>query len=470
MKYKFRTQPYSWQTKAFNKAVGMDACALFIAPGGGKTKIAVDLTGYWYVNSGLKKVLVITPKSVIGVWEEEIDLHLGYGVDEYEVVRLTKKKEKKIESIRQYRVVDCLTYLLVTPDSAMVLFEEFKRWKPDVVIMDESHYIKNHSSKRSRRIKRIGRVAHKRLALTGTPMPKNYLDLWSQLDYLEEGFLGLWSAFKSRVPIWGGYMNHNIVGWDSKAVKWLKGKVKEIAVNVGKHRFNLPPIVYQKVPFYLEGSAKYYNDMATSFVAELDEYGTQVTAEMVITQMTRLQQITGGFVTDDEGEVRSVGTEKLDILSELFDKYVLDGKQKVVVFARFVPEVNAICELCKKKKIKFGYITGKVSSSKRDEYRNNFQNGDLQVMVCQIASGGIGITLNAARIGIFYSMDQQLDHYEQSRDRLDRGSITGSTHILFLVAKGSIDEEVMRRNVEKLGFSNILLGWRDMLGKVVEDE
>lgn len=468
--YQFRTKPYGYQLKAYRKIISRNSCALFVAPGGGKTKIAIDSVGFWSATQGLDKVLVITPKSVIGIWEEEIDIHLGYGVKEYQVIRLTEKRQNKITEIKQNKKVDCLTFFLMTPDSATLLSDELKKLKPDVVIMDESHYIKNQGSKRSKKIRSLGRVSKKRLALTGTPMPKNYLDLWAQLDFLESQYLGKWSWIQEYLPIWGGYMNYEIVGWKQKRIDgWLKEKVDEIAVNVSKDAFNLPPIIYQKVPIYLGKSISYYNEMAKNSVIELEELS--VTANIVLTKMQKLQQITGGFVKDDDGNEKIVGHEKIEVLGELLEKHVIDGKQKVVVFARFIKEIETIQALCDKMKIPNASIRGEVSDIDRDKYRRDFQNpkGKIKVMVCQVATGGIGINLNQARVGIFYSMDFQLDHYEQCRDRLDRGDIKDSTTILFLVAKGTIDEEVMRRNKDKLGFSNIILGWKNLLGKVAEE-
>jgi SNF2 family DNA or RNA helicase len=152
--------------------------------------------------------------------------------------------------------------------------------------------------------------------------------------------------------------------------------------------------------------------------AELQS-GEEVTTTNVLTRLLRLCQLTGGFLGNDEtSTVEQVSNAKLSVLDDLIDSSLQEGK-KLVVIARFVPELHAICKLLGKKGIRYSLIMGDVKD--RDTQVKQFQTDpEVQVFVGQVATAGMGITLTAASTMIFYSMDYSMSNYEQSRARIHR--------------------------------------------------
>ena len=423
MKYKFKVSPFDYQRKILKLALQKKKYALWLDPGLGKTKIGVDFCGCLNLMKGVNRVLVVCPKSVKGVWQEEIAQHLPT------ILKLEFK---------------------ITTYQYLVLHEkEYAKWQPQVVIIDESHYLKNPTAKRSKCVKRLSKNVPYQLQLTGTPQPNNYLDLWNQIDTLYPGVLGKYSAFKQRYAEFD-YFGFKVIRW--KNLDELRHKIRPYRVRVRKDDvLELPPRTYQKIPVILTGTQKtVYDRMKKDSLVKFSEVQT-VTADILLTQMLRLQQITGGFTTDDDKNILDVGDAKLKVLEELLPTYATSSK--VVVFCRFLHELNQIVELCKKLKLNPVQIRGGMKDADRDNARSSFQNNsNTRVIVCQIKAGGIGITLHAAATAIFYSTGYELDVYIQACDRIHRIGQTKPVLYLHLVAQRTIDEEIFKalQNKEKL--------------------
>ncbi len=146
---------------------------------------------------------------------------------------------------------------------------------------------------------------------------------------------------------------------------------------------------------------KLYDSIEEESYAELDE--SEVAKANILTRLLRLSQITGGHLTDDDGVVNAVSRAKLDALSDIIDSAMAEDK-KLVIMARFVPELDDIQKLLEKKKAGYAVVRGRVKD--RDNEIHRFQYDDkCRVFVGQIAAAGLGITLTAASTVVFYSLD-----------------------------------------------------------------
>jgi SNF2 family DNA or RNA helicase len=178
----------------------------------------------------------------------------------------------------------------------------------------------------------------------------------------------------------------------------------------------------------------------------------EVTAQIVLTKMLRLQQITGGFLTpDDGGPVRQLGRSKLDALRDIVEDYVLEEGRKLVVFFRFRAEGRAICQMLDEvlkvpqgRPPAYGFIDGSVAQAEREGAVKRFQTSpDSKVFVTNIDTGGLGITLHAASCEVFYSLNFSYAAYAQALDRIHRIGQRHPCHYIHLVAPGTIDEHVL---------------------------
>ena len=217
----------------------------------------------------------------------------------------------------------------------------------------------------------------------------------------------------------------------------------------------IPEFVEEIRPVKLEKKAQQiYDGIDKDSFAEL--MSGEVTARNVLTRLLRLSQCTGGFIRDDEGGVvQEVSKAKLEALEDIIDECMEQGK-KVVVFARFVPEIDSIAKMLQKKKIGYALIKGDVTD--RAEQVDAFQNDpDTKVFIGQLQTTGMGLTLTAGTVAVYYSLDFSYANYEQSRARIRRIGQTKRGVYIHLVCKDTIDEKVMAALKQKADVSKLLV-------------
>ena len=219
---------------------------------------------------------------------------------------------------------------------------------------------------------------------------------------------------------------------------------------------DLPDITEEVRTVELEPKAmKLYTNLERESYTQMA--GSEVSAVNVLTRLLRLSQITGGHLTDDEGDDNAVSTAKLDALSDILDTAMDEGR-KLVVVARFIPELNDIQELFGKKGIGYALIRGGVKD-RAEEIRRFQEDENCRVFVGQIAAAGLGITLTAASTMVFYSLDYSMSNFEQAKARIHRVSQKENCLYIYiyLVAKNTVDCKVLRSLREKRDLAKLLV-------------
>jgi len=437
-----RAAPYRHQIAAFNFALASfdsdrRGVAILADMGTGKTVITIAVAGALHEGGRINKLLVVCPKSIVGVWEAELKKFADF---EYGAVALSGDSGKKADALR-HMTGGGLQVVIVNYESAWRLEAEIGKWKPDFIVCDESSKIKNPQAKQARALHNLGKSAKYKAILTGTPITNSPLDFFSQYKFVDDSVFGTsFYSFRARYAIIGGYGNHQIVGYKNMAE--LVTKAHSIAFRIRiEDAVELPDKIDEVRAVELERNAKaIYRNIDEDSYAELMQ--GQVTTRNVLTRLLRLSQCTGGFIRDDaDGIVQEVSRAKLDALEDVLDECGDAGK-KVVVFARFVPEINAIERLLKKRKTEYAVIHGGITD--RAEQVERFQTDpECKVFVGQLQTTGMGLTLTAANVAVFYSLDFSYANYEQSRARIHRIGQTQKCLYIHLVAKGTVDEKVM---------------------------
>jgi SNF2 family DNA or RNA helicase len=419
--------------------------------------------------------LVVCPLSAIGVWEDEFpqDCPPGYQPAIIPVVGDMKDRIKILNSVINTNIEFKPIVLIVNYDSLQneKILTAIKDWKPDILIADEMHMLKNPTALRSKRVREIRKLSKFCLGLTGTPIPKDPRDLFGQYLIINEdvfgGDRGAFKRFRNR------YCEMNFK-FPNKVDKWKN--MDELARKVHSYAYRakdteckgLPELIEQNISVYLsEKTKKIYNQMATEMVAEL-ENAEVITAKMAATKILKLQQITGGFIMrkdeyldESSGTVKSnnitfpVGSEKLDVCMDLVDRYI--GDHKLIIGARFKWEIAQLECALQRKGISYATIKGGVSGEERTDIRRDFQtDAGARVIIFQI-SAATAMTLIKADIGILYSTTQKWDDYWQWLKRIHREGQRNTVYILRLVAKGSIDTGIIRSLNEKKSFTDYLV-------------
>jgi SNF2 family DNA or RNA helicase len=407
--------------------------------GTGKTLTYIAVIGALYQRGLIGRVLIVAPLSILGVWKEEFEKFAAFA---FNIAVLEGTSAKKTETLSSLNG-KALQAAVVGYESMWRLEEEIARWQPDFIICDESHRIKTHNAKASKAAHRLGLKAKYRLALTGTPITNKPLDVFSQMKFLNPAVFGnSFYSFRNRYFDMVGYGNHTPVMKKSMESE-LTRRTHSIAFRATKAEcLDLPPTMdITRYVTLQPTAAKLYRELVKDSYTQLGD--SEVTVTNILTRLLRLSQLTGGFLGgDDDPTPQSVSTAKLDALSDIVEEAQESG-QKLVIIARFVAEIAAIKKLLEKRGIQYAAISGETKD--RPEQVRLFQEDpNVTVFIGQIQTAGLGITLTAASTLVFYSMDYNYANFEQSKARIHRVGQTEPCTYIYLTAKGTVDEKVLK--------------------------
>ena len=456
-----KVRPYLHQQAAFDFTCekfglipGKDksrGVALLMEMGCGKTLTAIGISGILYQFGLAERALIVAPLSILGVWEEEFSSFAAFPYSLTILKGTSDKKRKQIQNMSGKG----LQVLVVNYESARILEKDLMGYGADLIIADEGHKIKENSSGQSRAMHRLGARADYRLLLTGTLITNKELDVFSQYRFLNTAVFGSsFYSFRNRYFEMTGYGNHTPVFRSWMLDDFLR-RLHSIAYRVTKAEcLDLPETTEEVIPVTLEPKAKrIYEELEKDSVAELR--GGEITAMNVLTKLLRLSQVTGGHITDDDTGQHHISTAKLEALSDIIDSAAEQG-EKLVIMARFVPELNDIEALLEKKKISYASVRGGVKDRTAEVTR--FQKDpDCQVFVGQIAAAGLGITLTAASTMVFYSLDYSMSNFDQAKARIHRAGQTKNCHYIYLVCTGTVDRKILRSLRDKVDLAKMLV-------------
>ena len=433
--------------------------------GCGKTLTAIAVAGTAYQLGKIRKVLIVAPTSVCAVWPKEFEEYADF---RYNVQVLLGDKKKRLAALRSLDAFPFQALLVAVINYESVwregLIEAFEEWAPDMIIADESQRIKDAQSHQSKGMHRLGDIAKYKLILSGTPIQNNAADLYSQYRFLDPSIFGKsFYAFRARYCIMGGFDRRQIIGY--KNMDELIKKEHSIAYRVTKEEaLDLPEQTFENRYIRMDPKHKnIYDKIKRDGFAEL-ESGGQITAPMVLTKLTRLQQFSGGFLQADEGDKPEfVFDGKINALGDILEDYVIGAGKKLVIFCRFRPEINLISNLLAKKKIQFVSIYGDIDIKDRGAIVANFQNNpETLVFLAQIDTAGLGITLTAADTCVYYSVNFNYAAYSQSLSRIHRIGQRNACTYIHLVVEGTIDETVLKALAKKEDLAKTVVdSWRD---------
>lgn len=461
-------KPFQHQIAAFNVVgtifglwgeLSKDAGAgLYMEQGTGKTLSAIAVAGRMFLDGHISRMLVVAPASVVPVWPKEFNDFADFP---YDVQALEGSSSKRASLLQKWPTSeDMLQIAVVNYESVWRIDEAVRKWKPQLIVLDESQRIKNAGAKQSKSIHKLGRAVPFRLILTGTPVSQGPLDFFSQLKFADPTILGSsYYAVKARYAILGGFENRQIIGYKDLA-DYTK-KVHSIGFRVTKaEALDLPEQLPPQLRYCeFEKNAKtIYSQLVKTSVTQLENEKVVIT-QNALSKLLRLSQLAGGFYAEEGEKPVEVSKAKLNLLEETLDDL---GPQKVVIFARFLAEIAAIKKLLEKKGIKYRHIDGSVPPSDRGEVVRDFQeNPECQVFLAQIQTAGLGITLHASSVAIFYSMDYSYANLEQAMARLHRIGQKNPVTNIFLLTKGTVDEKVMKALESKQDVAKLVVdNWK----------
>lgn len=351
-----KVKPYEHQKKAFAFACDkfgvfdgkMKSCgtAFLMEMGTGKTISSISVAGCMYRFEKIDRLLIVAPLSILGVWEEEFAKFADFPYSLTVLKGTAAKKKEQLKNLPN----DGLQVVVVNYETAWRLEKELLVFNADMIIADEAHKLKENRTSQSKGMHHLGDKAKYKLLLTGTVITNRELDVFSQYRFLNPQIFGTsFYTFRNRYFDMGGYGNHTPVFRQWMKEEFLE-KLHSAAFRVTKAEcLDLPAVTEEIRSIELEkNAAELYSSIEDESYAQLDD--SEVTTANILTRLLRLSQITGGHLTDDDGVLKKVSTAKLDALSDIIDSATAEDK-KLVIMARFVPELDEIQEFFEKKKI-----------------------------------------------------------------------------------------------------------------------
>lgn len=416
-----KTTPMDHQVRAFGFSTHLDNSALFMDQGTGKTLVAIGIAGKRFKDGLVKRLLVVCPKSVKPVWPRELRKHAAFRWNH----SLDRPPRRGIG----------LEVMVTNYDRVQTLLKTINKWKPQMVILDESHKIKNRKARRSKAVHKIKTTF--RLLLSGTPFSKCISEVWSQFKFLDPNIFGSnYSYFKEKYLRMGGYMGYKVVG--VKNEEEFTSKLHSVCFRVLKEEcLDLPPLTVQNL--YVTPSAKtmkVYEELNLHLYTETEDGEITVPSEAV--KQMKLRQVVGGQVRVTKDQVARISDDKVAALREFMEDR---HSKKTLIFFSFTHEIDSVAEMCKKLKLSYTVLDGRTKD--RDKWEENFQKSSVEVGLIQVDTGGEGITLTAADVTIFYSPSFNYTSVSQARDRIYRIGQKKSCLIIFMVVEKTVDEEVV---------------------------
>jgi SNF2 family DNA or RNA helicase len=470
MNYKFKTKPFAHQLKALEMSWDKKVFAYFMEMGTGKSKVLIDNMSMLYDKGHINGALIIAPKGVYKNWfDSEIPTHMPNHIEKTMVLwepSAGKSKEKELDKL--FKSSYDLHILIMNVEALSTkkgkqFAEKFLSCHKTLMAIDESTTIKNPGAIRTKTIIDLGRNTKYKRILTGSPVTKSPLDLFTQCAFLDPWLLDHQSyySFKTRYAITkqinvSGRMVQIVVGY--RNLGELSDKLKPFSHRVLKDDcLDLPPKTYMKRTIQLsEEQSKVYKQMKEIALATLN--GKMTTTHNVITQLMRLHQITCGHFKSDDGTTQTLKSNRLDELMDVLSE--MEGK--AVIWAHYRYDIEVIVEALKKEYGDKSVVTyyGDTSTDDRQKAIKLIQDpkSEVRFIVGTPQTGGYGITLTGASTMIYYSNGYDLEKRQQSEARIDRIGQEKPMTYIDIIAEGTVDEKIVKALRTKVNIATEVMG------------
>ena len=469
MNYKFKTKPYAHQITALEKSWNKETHAYFMEMGTGKTKVLIDNASMLYDKGKIDGLLIVAPKGVIGTWyNQELPAHLPDHIENVTILwqaNITKGQQEKLDTL--FETETALHILIMNVEALSTtkgtdFAAKFINSHNTLMVIDESTTIKNPSAKRTKNILKLSTRTKYRRIMTGSPVTKNPLDLYSQCEFLSPWLLDFSSyyAFRNRYAEMKTLHMHgrSIQVVDKfKNLGELSDQLKGFSYRVLKEDcLDLPDKIYIKRQITLSpDQKKLYEQMRKEALAVLN--GKQVTTVNALTQLMRLHQITCGHFTADDGSIQRIPNNRVSELMDILE----ETEGKAIIWAHYQWDIKDII-----KEIVKEYGPGSVvdyygltPQNERDTNREKFQSDPkCRFLIGTPATGGYGLTLTAANTVIYYSNGYDLEKRLQSEDRAHRIGQKKSVTYVDINAEDTVDEKIVKSLRKKINIASEVLG------------
>ena len=453
-----KLDPY--QQDAVTFALKAKGCGLFFEQGTGKTWITAGLVER-LLSPQFQAIIVVPLANIETTW----------------AVMLAK--------VRGLHVARTLPDLLRAPfprallvhyEALPPLVQRARKRDWTLIVYDESQRLKERGTLTSRSANKLRNSATYRVCLSGTPIESHPKDLWAQFRFCAPHVFGTrWKDFEEEYlePV-----DIDLAKYRPRSLRFARA-MRQLQIKKRKRPFredkrdqfmraiaphalrvtkdevlDLPSLNLIPTPVTLRGGQRHlYQEIERDMVSSV----LRLSAPLKVTQIGKLQQITGGYVFDDDGEVHEVGRAKLRKVKDLLREFDRQSRLPVVIFCKYTREVQALYDELRHNYPRIETLTGKVKKRDRAPILQRFQAGEVDVLICQVRTGGVGIDLYRSHTAIVYSTTHSYIDFEQLVSRLHRRGQEQEVSVFMLIANGTIDMAIFRALSRKRNASDRVL-------------
>lgn len=475
LKYQFKTQPYKHQLDAFHKAILLKSGALFFECGLGKSKTALDIAAFFIEQRQVSKVLVLVPLSVTATWRQEIPKHTHLTDKDFVLLTHGSVKSRALLLGKTNAQIYVANY-----DAVSAMLPALINKKFDMLICDESTYIKSLKAKRTKAVFALARDIKHKWVLTGTPFGQRVMDVYSQLRLVAPGeFAESSFSFRNRYCIMGGFQQHEVIGYKNMPELYER-MAKTCMIARKADCLDLPPKVYETRMCQMTGEQnRHYKELAEFLITIVEDKEIQTPA--VLSQMNKFAQLTSGFIIvpknsreieQDIGSIKKLhptGCSGFDVIDtnktivfkenpklDLLKDTLEEVSGKVVIFCHYHQDVKNITAVLPKNS--YVVFTGDQKEEERSKAIDEFTKNPLTMYMVATSAGGYGLNLQVAQTVVFYSHEWSVEKRQQAEDRVHRSGQTGAVTVIDLVCENSIDGYILQACKEKRDFTSMLMG------------
>ena len=438
--------------------------ALFNEPGLGKTRTCLEVYSHYKSMNPELRLLVVCPLSLV---------NSAWGADIKKFTDFSSSPFKQLS--RNVPDIVIVNYEALISKRNLPQIKELIRSYDFMCVLDESSRLKNNTSVTTETLLELAPYFSHRIVASGTPMPNSELELWGQILFVDSGILpDSFYAFRNKyfhlerngrqMHLAGQYMSKKEMrtilskGWKYTISSYnrqvVMAKIRPYTHWMKKaDALDLPDKIDQIREIELTAQElKAYRDMERHLVAEID--GEEITAQVALTKLMKLRQATSGFFYTESGSVAQIGrSSKLRELEEILEEL---GDQQVIIWAQFHYEVESIKSFIAKKYGEDQVVTLYSGTDDREDSINQFKNSEARYLIAHPRSAAHGLTFVNCSAMIFYSLDYSFEAHAQARDRIHRIGQTKSCLYIYIVAKDSIDHELLNVLQRKKSLQDIV--------------
>lgn len=494
-KFPYRTTPFEHQREALRETAYRRAAAWLLDPRMGKAKLFIDNVGSLFLDAKIGAgILLTTSGADLAFALDEVPKHMPLGI-QYDVWHWNtakhnakwyrKKFKERCTTARDagHLFILVLSYgALTTHWGQLAALYVIHQFQGKVLIgADESTKIKSPSSVRGRAARRLARMCDYKRIMTGTVMGDgDVLDLYGQFEFLGNGSLGArtYKDYQNMYLEWEERDKHK---WDDEAGAYvvshqyrvqkkdeatglpitknldrLQARISKLSFRATRDGKDLPAMRATRYFDLPESWATAYNAIQEEYMYEVDSERT-VYAELPPVRVMRLHQVCCGYVgleADEPVHHFPLPSPRLEVLAEVLEEY---RDVPTIVWCRFRLDVDLVLRALTDAGASVVRYDGLLTAQERRTNLGAWQRGVYNTIVANMMMDPYGLKMDRADLAVYYSQTYSLEQRVQSEDRMQSLARTSNPLIIDIVARGRVDERIIRAHNIKRTMSNTVL-------------